>query len=101
MLQVIGLNNVPNAGDEFEAVDSLEIAREREEECAIKLRDAQISAKAGEGKVTLSSLANVVAKHNENSVERHRLNIVLKVDVQVCFICLPFMAYKRLAWIEV
>ena len=72
------MNNVPSAGDEFEA------ARETEEECAIKLRDARISAKAGEGKVTLSSLANAVAQHNEASVERHQLNIVLKVDVQVC-----------------
>lgn len=81
-VQVIGLNNVPSAGDEFEAVDSLEIARERAEECAIKLRDARISAKAGEGKVTLSSLANAVAQHNETGVERHQLNIVLKVDVQ-------------------
>ena len=95
MLQVIGLNNVPSAGDEFEA------ARERAEECAIKLRDARIFAKDGEGKVTLSSLANVVAQHNETGVERHQLNIVLKVDVQVCFICLPFIAYKTLAWIEV
>lgn len=81
-VQVIGLNNVPTAGDEFEAVDSLEVARERAEECAIKLRDARISAKAGEGKVTLSSLANAVAQHNETGVERHQLNIVLKVDVQ-------------------
>lgn len=81
-VQVIGLNNVPSAGDEFEVVDSLEVARERAEECAIELRDARISAKAGEGKVTLSSLANAVAQRNETGVERHQLNIVLKVDLQ-------------------
>jgi len=44
------LNNVPSAGDEFEA------ARERAEECAIKLRDARISAKAGEGFLPLLML---------------------------------------------
>ena len=59
------MNNAPSAGDEFEA------AHERAEECAIKLRDARISAKVGEGKFTLSSLANVVAQHNETGVERH------------------------------
>eukprot|EP01018_Ginkgo_biloba_P016662 Gb_26690 [translate_table: standard] len=81
-VQVIGLNNVPVAGDEFEVVDSLDVARERAEDCALKIRDARISAQAGEGKVTLSSLASSVAEGKETGIERHQLNIVLKVDVQ-------------------
>ncbi|KAG7951446.1 hypothetical protein I3843_12G007500 [Carya illinoinensis] len=81
-VQVIGLNNVPIAGDEFEAVDSLEIAREKAELRADSLRNERISAKAGDGKVTLSSLASAVSTGKLSGLDLHQLNIILKVDVQ-------------------
>ncbi|XP_072969446.1 translation initiation factor IF-2, chloroplastic isoform X1 [Typha angustifolia] len=81
-VQVIGLNGVPIAGDEFEVVDSLDAARERADACAESLRDARISAKAGEGKVTLSSIAFAVSSGKQSGLDMHQLNIILKVDVQ-------------------
>ncbi|KAJ6837420.1 translation initiation factor IF-2, chloroplastic-like [Iris pallida] len=81
-VQVIGLSDVPVAGDEFEVVDSLDVARERAELCATSLRDARISAKAGEGKITLSSIASAVSAGKQSGLDMHQLNIILKVDVQ-------------------
>ncbi|EOA39557.1 hypothetical protein CARUB_v10008177mg [Capsella rubella] len=81
-VQVIGLNNVPIAGDEFEIVASLDVAREMAEARAISLRDERISAKAGDGKVTLSSLASAVSAKKMSGLDLHQLNIILKVDVQ-------------------
>ncbi|KAF8391019.1 hypothetical protein HHK36_023319 [Tetracentron sinense] len=81
-VQVIGLNNVPIAGDEFEAIDSLDIAREKAEARAESLRDERITAKAGDGKVTLSSLASAVSAGKQSGLDLHQLNIIMKVDVQ-------------------
>ncbi|KAK9269118.1 hypothetical protein L1049_000887 [Liquidambar formosana] len=81
-VQVIGLNNVPIAGDEFEVVGSLDVARERAELRAESLRDERISAKAGDGKVTLSSLASAVSAGKQSGLDLHQLNIIMKVDVQ-------------------
>ncbi|WOL03401.1 translation initiation factor IF-2, chloroplastic-like [Canna indica] len=81
-VQVIGLSSVPIAGDEFEVVESLDVARERAEACAQSLRVARISAKAGETKVTLSSIASAVATGKKSGLDMHQLNIILKVDVQ-------------------
>ncbi|KAL6196732.1 hypothetical protein ACLB2K_032346 [Fragaria x ananassa] len=81
-VQVIGLNNVPVAGDEFEVVSSLDIACERAESRAESLRDERISAKAGNGKVTLSSLASAVSAGKLSGLDLHQLNIILKVDLQ-------------------
>ncbi|KAH9326040.1 hypothetical protein KI387_006218, partial [Taxus chinensis] len=81
-VQVMGLNSVPVAGDEFEAVDSLEIARERAGDCALKLRDERLFAQAGEMKVTLYSLANAVTEGRGFGSDRLQLNIILKVDLQ-------------------
>lgn len=81
-VQVIGLNNVPFAGDEFEVVDSLDIAREKAEERAISLRDERILAKAGDGRITLSSFASAVTTGKNSGLDLHQLNIVLKVDLQ-------------------
>lgn len=85
-MQVIGLNNVPIAGDEFEVVSSLDIARERAESRAEALRDERISAKAGDGKITLSSLASAVSAGKQSGLDLHQLNIIMKVDVQVCIL---------------
>lgn len=81
--QVIGLNNVPFAGDEFEVVGSLDIAKDRAEERAISLRDERILAKAGDGKITLSSFASAVTTGKNSGLDLHQLNIVMKVDLQV------------------
>ncbi|XP_057540264.1 translation initiation factor IF-2, chloroplastic isoform X2 [Amaranthus tricolor] len=81
-VQVIGLNNVPFAGDEFEVVSSLDIAREKAEVRAESLRNERIAAKAGDGKVTLSSLASAVSSGKMAGLDLHQLNIILKVDVQ-------------------
>nr|CAB3470460.1 unnamed protein product [Digitaria exilis] len=80
-VQVIGLNNVPLAGDEFEVVDNLDVARERANERAEALRLERISAKAGEGKVTLSSIAASVSS-KQAGMDTHELNVILKVDFQ-------------------
>lgn len=92
LLQVIGLNNVPIAGDEFEVVSSLDIARERAESRAESLRNERISAKAGDGKVTLSSLASAVSAGKLSGLDLHQLNIILKVDLQVC----TFIFYNKI-----
>ncbi|KAJ6753546.1 TRANSLATION INITIATION FACTOR IF-2 CHLOROPLASTIC [Salix purpurea] len=81
-VQVIGLSNVPIAGDEFEVVASLDIARERAEARAELLWDERISAKAGDGKVTLSSLASAVSAGKLSGLDLHQLNIIMKVDLQ-------------------
>ncbi|PNY07868.1 translation initiation factor IF-2 chloroplastic-like [Trifolium pratense] len=81
-VQVIGLNNVPVAGDVFEVVDSLDTAREKAESRVMSLRDERISAKAGDGKVTLSSLASAVSSGKLSGLDLHQLNIILKVDLQ-------------------
>lgn len=78
------MNNVPIAGDEFEVVGSLDIARERAEARAESLRQERISAKAGDGKVTLSSFASAVSGGSQSGLDLHQLNIIMKVDVQVC-----------------
>ncbi|XP_068654010.1 translation initiation factor IF-2, chloroplastic-like [Aristolochia californica] len=81
-VQIIGLNNVPIAGDEFEVVGSLDTAREKAEARAEQLQVERISAKAGEGKVTLSSIASAVSVGKQVGLDLHQLNIILKVDVQ-------------------
>ncbi|CAL5406092.1 unnamed protein product [Camellia sinensis] len=81
-VQVIGLNNVPIAGDEFKVVSSLDVAREKAETRAVSLRDERLSAKAGDGKVTLSSLASAVSSGVQTGLDLHQLNIIMKVDLQ-------------------
>ncbi|KAA8524933.1 hypothetical protein F0562_011429 [Nyssa sinensis] len=81
-VEVIGLNNVPIAGDEFEVVGSLNIACEKAELRAESLRNERISAKAGDGRVTLSSLASAVSAGKQSGLDLHQLNIIMKVDVQ-------------------
>ncbi|KAK4484630.1 hypothetical protein RD792_007219 [Penstemon davidsonii] len=81
-VQVIGLNNVPSAGDEFEVVGSLDVARERAESRAEEVRNERITEKAGDGKVTLSSFASAFSAGKKAGLDLHQLNIILKVDVQ-------------------
>lgn len=77
------MSNVPLAGDEFEVVVSLDIAREKAEARAEYLRNERIREKAGDGKVTLSSLAFAASAGKTAGLDLHQLNIILKVDVQV------------------
>ncbi|OVA08599.1 Elongation factor [Macleaya cordata] len=81
-VQVLGFSNVPIAGDEFEVVDSLDTAREKADARAESLRDERITSKAGDGKVTLSSLAAAVSAGKQAGLDLHQLNIVMKVDLQ-------------------
>lgn len=81
-VQIIGLNNVPLAGDEFESVDDLDVARERANARADAMRIERINAKAGEGKVTLSSIAASISSGNQVGIDTHGLNVILKVDFQ-------------------
>ncbi|XP_059662819.1 translation initiation factor IF-2, chloroplastic-like [Cornus florida] len=81
-VQVIGLNNVPIAGDEFEVVGSLKVARARAESRAESLKNERISAKTGDGKVTLSSFASAGSAGKQAGLLLHQLNIIMKVDVQ-------------------
>lgn len=78
------MNNVPEAGDEFEVVSSLDVAREKAESRADSIRTERISAKAGDGKVTLSSLASAVSSGKQSGLDLHQLNLIMKVDLQVC-----------------
>jgi translation initiation factor IF-2 len=71
LMQVIGLNNVPVAGDAFEVVESLDTAREKAESRVMSLRDERILAKAGDGKVTLSSLASPVSSGKLSGLDLH------------------------------
>lgn len=81
-VQVIGLNNVPSAGDEFEVVGSLDFAREQAESRGEAMRLEHLTEKAGDGKVTLSSLASAVSSGKQSGLDLHQLNIILKVDLQ-------------------
>ncbi|KAG0625920.1 hypothetical protein M758_2G088400 [Ceratodon purpureus] len=81
-VQILGLSQVPVAGEEFEIVDSLEKSRSKASDHAEVMRSSRLAAQAGEGKVTLHSFANAVAASAETGVERHQLNVVLKVDAQ-------------------
>lgn len=89
----MGLNNVPLAGDGFEIVGCLDFAREKAESRAEYLRNEHITEKAGDGKVTLSSLASAVSSGKNAGLDLHQLNIILKVDVQVC-ICFKTVCSK-------
>eukprot|EP00897_Mesotaenium_endlicherianum_P005096 jgi/Mesen1/4614/ME000234S03862 len=85
-VEILGLNTVPVAGDEFQIVSTLDEARVLAEEHAKKLRSERLAAQQGEGKVTLANLATAVAagmgQTAGGGIEHHQVNLVLKVDVQ-------------------
>lgn len=47
------------------------------------MRNERITEKAGDGIVTLSSLASAVSSGKSAGLDLHQLNIILKVDLQV------------------
>lgn len=76
----MGLSNVPAAGELFEIRPDLDDARAKAEERGIKQRTQRLANMAGEGKITLQSLAASAAVAEEG-LEFGRLNVILKVDV--------------------
>ncbi|KAL9256499.1 Translation initiation factor IF-2, chloroplastic-like protein [Drosera capensis] len=82
-VQIIGLNTVPFAGDEFEVVSSLDIAREKAEARAEAIKNERQQAIDREAIVTLSALASAISAQDDSAVDLHQLNIILRVDVQV------------------
>ena len=77
---------MPVAGDEFQVVESLDVARQMAEETAAKLRLARLAALQGESKVSLASLAGRGGGGGGGEgegMEFQMLNVVLKVDCQV------------------
>jgi translation initiation factor IF-2 len=80
LFQVMGLSNVPSAGELFEIRPDLDDARTKAEERGISQRTQRLANMAGEGKITLQSLAAAAAV-KEEGLEFGRLNIILKVDV--------------------
>lgn len=77
--QVLGLNSVPQAGDEFEVFDSESRARQAAEAVEDARRLERLSEMAGGGNmVTLSSLASMDDEAEEQVLQR--MNIILKAD---------------------
>lgn len=73
-VEILGLNEIPNAGDQFVVMDSEKEAREIGENRKAKLRDEQMKAKS---KINLDDLFDRM-----QSGDLRELNIVLKTDVQ-------------------
>lgn len=78
--QVMGLSGVPAAGEVFEIRPDLDDARSKAEERGYTQRTQRLANLAGEGKITLQSLAAAAAVAEEG-LEFGRLNLILKVDV--------------------
>ncbi|KAI7994956.1 hypothetical protein LOK49_LG11G02044 [Camellia lanceoleosa] len=62
---------------------SLDVAREKPEMRTVSLRDERLSAKVGDGTVTLSLLASAVSSRVQSGLDLHQLNIIMKVDLQI------------------
>ena len=78
--QILGLNAVPQAGDEFEVFESESRARQAAEAIEDARRLERLSEMAGGGNmVTLSSLASMDDEESEEQVLQ-RMNIILKAD---------------------
>lgn len=79
-VQVLGLNAVPNAGDEFEVFESETRARQAAEAIEDSRRLERLAEMAGGGNmVTLSSLASMDDDPDEQQ-SLQRMNIILKAD---------------------
>ncbi|MBD2576406.1 translation initiation factor IF-2 [Oscillatoria sp. FACHB-1406] len=74
-VEILGLNDVPLAGDEFEAFDNEKQARELAESRAMAIRETRLTS--APGRVSLSSLS---AQAQEGTLKE--LNLIVKADVQ-------------------
>lgn len=73
-VEVIGLTDVPEAGDEFNAVAEDRLAREIAESRKLKLRQEVMARNSS---ITLEQLFNQIEEG-----EVHELNLIIKADVQ-------------------
>lgn len=76
-VEVLGLNDVPSAGDEFDVFPNEKEARAVAETRSIEQRDSRLQSMSSSRRVTLSSLS---AQAQEGELKE--LNIILKADVQ-------------------
>jgi len=78
-IEILGLNMVPTAGDEFNVVANESEARASAEFAAQKLRTQRLAAQAGGGsRVTLSTIASIDEMDDAEALQR--FNIILKAD---------------------
>ncbi|WP_267384511.1 translation initiation factor IF-2 [Cyanobacterium sp. uoEpiScrs1] len=76
-VEVLGLNNVPSAGDEFDVYASEKEARTVAEQGAANQRQTRLQQAASSRRVTLSTLS---AQAQEGELKE--LNLIIKADVQ-------------------
>ena len=74
-VEVQGFDGVPEAGDEYVALEDEKVARRIAEQRAVKLRERTL---ARESKVTLETFLS----RNADTKDAQNLNVVLKADVQ-------------------
>lgn len=82
-VQIIGLSELPESGDKFYAVDSIQTAKEMAEAHAIKRKTASTAAQAH------STLENLFSRIEESKIKEVRL--LLKADVHGSLEVLPGM----------
>ena len=73
-VEIIGMAEVPSAGDDFHAVDDERMARELAEQ---RKHDQKMAASGPQGKVTLEDLFSQIQQG-----EMKNLNVIVKADVQ-------------------
>ena len=76
-VEVLGLNEVPAAGDEFDVLPSEKEARALADERAVEQRQSRLQQAMASRRVTLTSLS---AQAQEGELKE--LNLILKADVQ-------------------
>ncbi len=76
-VEILGLNGVPEAGDEFEVYPSEKEARAVADERAIEQRDSRLLQSMSSRRISLSNLS---AQAQEGELKE--LNLIIKADVQ-------------------
>ncbi|GAB4523428.1 MAG: translation initiation factor IF-2 [Pleurocapsa sp.] len=76
-VEILGLNDVPEAGDEFDVYVSEKEARALAEKRAVKQRDSRLQQSMSSRRVSLSSIS---AQAQEGELKE--LNLIVKADVQ-------------------
>ena len=83
-MEILGLTEVPEAGDEFNAVSSDKVAREIAENRKLKQREQVMQKNAG---VTLEQLFSQIEQGDVKE-----LNLIIKADVQGSVGALVFLS---------
>ncbi|BDA49072.1 Translation initiation factor IF-2 [Coccomyxa sp. Obi] len=76
-VQMVGLNGVPTAGDDFAVCDSEQEARKQAEAIEIGMRMDRLAQQAGESMVTTNTLASM---DEDDDSALKRFNLILKAD---------------------